>query len=55
MTDEQFKRTYTVVITHDNETARLSCESWEEAFLLRRSFINYGKYQEVKIEVIDKN
>lgn len=41
---------YTVVILHDGECARLDCDTLEEAQLVRRSFVNYGKYQEVRIE-----
>jgi hypothetical protein len=33
---------YTVVINHQGETARLPCESIEEAQMVRRSFINWG-------------
>jgi len=43
--------TYTVVILQDDETARLPCATLEEAHEVRRSFINYGKYQEVRIEI----
>lgn len=42
---------YTVVITQDNEIARLDCETYEEALEVKRSFINYGKCQSVTIEV----
>lgn len=42
---------YTVVIKQDNEYARLSCETYAEALVVKRSFINYGKCQEVTIEV----
>ena len=41
---------YTVVIVQDNDTARLPCETWEEAQQVQRSFINYGKCQSVTIE-----
>lgn len=34
--------TYTVVINHQGETVRLSCESFEEAQMVRRSFIHWG-------------
>lgn len=43
--------TYTVVIVQDGETARLDCSTLEEAQEVRRSFVNYGKYQEVRIEI----
>lgn len=43
--------TYTVMILQDDETARLPCATLEEAQQVRRSFVNYGKYQEVRIEV----
>lgn len=42
---------YTVVITHLGEQARLDCATLEEAQLVRQSFVNYGQYQEVDIEV----
>jgi hypothetical protein len=42
---------YTVVILQDNEYARLECDTLEEAQSVKRSFINYGKCQEVKIEI----
>jgi len=42
---------YTVVITHNGEQARLDCATLEEAQQVRRSFVNYGKCQEVRIEV----
>jgi hypothetical protein len=41
---------YTVVILQDNEYARLDCTTLEEAQDIKRSFVNYGKCQEVKIE-----
>ena len=41
---------YTVVINHEGETARLDCETLEEAQQVRRSFVNYGRYQEITIE-----
>ena len=47
--------TYYVVIEHDGETARLECESLEEAQMVRRSFVNYGKYGEVRIETGVRN
>lgn len=34
--------TYTVVINHNGETARLACSSWEEARMVRSSFIHWG-------------
>lgn len=42
---------FTVVITHDGEQARLECDTLAEAQMLRQSFVNYGKYQEVEIEM----
>lgn len=42
--------TYTVVIMQDGETARLECATLQEAQLVRQSFINYGKCQEVIIK-----
>ncbi len=41
---------YTVVILQDGEYARLECHTREEAQLVRQSFVNYGKCQEVVIE-----
>ena len=43
--------TYTVVILKDGETARLDCDTLEEAQQVRQSFVNYGKCQEITIEV----
>ena len=42
---------YTVVIVQDGDTARLECETFEEALDVRRSFVNYGKCQEITIEM----
>ncbi len=48
--------TYTVVIQHLGEQARLLCASLEEALQVRQSFINWGGYQEVTIETqVDQN
>ena len=44
---------YQVVIVQDGEVARLDCETLEEAQNVRRSFVNYGKCQEVTIEEIE--
>ena len=43
---------YNVVILQDNDYARLECATIEEAQRVQRSFINYGKCQEVTIEQI---
>jgi hypothetical protein len=40
-----------VVIVQDGETARLKCATLEEAQQIRQSFVNYGKCQEITIEV----
>jgi hypothetical protein len=48
-----FDMKYQVVILQDGETARLDCETLEEAQNVRRSFVNYGKCQEVTIEEIE--
>lgn len=40
---------YTVLITQDDEEARLECDTLEEAILVHQSFINYGKCQSVTI------
>ena len=42
---------YVVVIVQDGETARLDCETLQQAQLVKRSFINYGKCESVTIEV----
>ena len=42
---------YIVVIEQDGDTALLECASLEEAQLVRRSFVNYGKCSDVRIEV----
>jgi hypothetical protein len=42
---------YIVIIEQDGETARLQCETLEEAQIVRRSFVNYGKCNDVRIEV----
>jgi hypothetical protein len=42
---------YTVIIEQDGETARLTCETLEEAQMVRQSFVNYGKCSDVRIEV----
>ena len=44
---------YTVVIHQNGETARLDCSTYEEAVIVYRSFVNYGKCQEVRIEKND--
>ncbi len=46
---------YAVVILQNNEYARLECASLEEAQQVRRSFVNYGKCQEVTIEQITQH
>jgi hypothetical protein len=46
---------YTVVILQDGEYARLECDTLEEAQLVKQSFVNYGKYQEVVIEHSELN
>lgn len=33
---------YTVIINYRNETARLDCETWDQAVMVRQSFINWG-------------
>jgi hypothetical protein len=42
--------TYFVIVKQDGDTARLECETWEEAQMVRRSFVNYGKCSDVKTE-----
>tara|TARA_R110000868_G_scaffold67757_1_gene200823 strand:+ start:2245 stop:2400 length:156 start_codon:yes stop_codon:yes gene_type:complete len=42
---------YTVVILQDGEYARLECPTLEEAQQVRQFFVNYGKCQEVTIEL----
>ena len=46
---------YVVVILQDNEYARLECDTLEEAQLVQRSFVNYGKCQEVRIAKIEQD
>jgi hypothetical protein len=43
--------TYFVIVEQDGDTARLECETLEEAQMVRRSFVNYGKCSDVRIEV----
>lgn len=43
---------YQVVIKQDGETAVLLCKTLDEAWSVRRSFVNYGKCQSVTIEEI---
>lgn len=40
---------YYVVTVQDGESARLGCATLEEAVVVKRSFVNYGKCQEVRI------
>jgi hypothetical protein len=42
---------YFVIIEQAGEQARLECDSLEEAQMVRRSFVNYGKCSDVRIEV----
>ena len=44
---------YTVVILQDGETARLKCDTLEEAQMVRTSFLNYGKFESITIEVAE--
>lgn len=41
---------YIVIIEQDGETAYLACETLEEAQMVCKSFINYGKCSNVSIE-----
>lgn len=43
--------TYFVIVEQDGDIARLECETLEEAQMVRRSFVNYGKCSNVRIEV----
>jgi len=43
--------TYFVIVEQDGDTARLECETLEEAQKVRRSFVNYGKCSDIRIEV----
>jgi hypothetical protein len=45
--------TYTVVIEHKGEVARLEYSTHQEAEQVRQSFVNYGLYQEVRIEAAE--
>jgi hypothetical protein len=42
---------YFVIIEQDGDSACLECDSLEEAQMVRRSFVNYGKCSDVRIEV----
>lgn len=42
---------YIVIIEQEGEQARLECETLEEAEMVHRSFVNYGKCNDVRIEV----
>ncbi len=41
---------YDVVIVQNGETARLPCDSYDEAVRVKVSFENYGKCQSITIE-----
>jgi hypothetical protein len=43
---------YIVVIEQDGETARLECDTLEEAERVKVSFENYGRYQNIRIDQI---
>jgi hypothetical protein len=44
--------TYTVIIKHAGEEARLDCDTMEEAQIVRRSFVNWGGIGfDIRIEV----
>lgn len=44
-----------VVITYQNQVARLSCKSMDEARLVRQSFVNWnGMGQDIIIEKMSK-
>ena len=42
---------YIVVIEQAGEQARLECRSLEEAEIVRQSFENYGRCNDIRIEV----
>jgi hypothetical protein len=43
---------YTVIINHAGEEVRLSCDTMEEARMIRRSFVNWGGMGfDIRIEV----
>ena len=44
---------YYVVLTSDGETAKLKCDTYEEAQKVYRAFMNHGKYDTVTIERVD--
>lgn len=44
---------YAVVILQDGEYAKIDCKTIEEAQSVRRSFVNYGKCQEVTVETYE--
>jgi hypothetical protein len=41
---------YLVIIEHKGETAILPYESYSEALQTKQAFINYGKYEIVRIQ-----
>jgi hypothetical protein len=47
---QQQMTTYAVIIVQDGQEARLTCDTLEEALQVRRSFENYGRCQEIRIE-----
>lgn len=53
MNTEEQEISYYVVIEHEGDTARLECASLEEAKQVRRSFVNWGGYQSVRIDSKD--
>jgi hypothetical protein len=42
---------YFVIVEQDGDTARLECKTLEEAQMVYKSFLNYGKCSDVRIEV----
>lgn len=47
------RMTYFVIVEQDGNTARLECKTLEEAQMIHRSFLNYGKCSDVRIEVAE--
>lgn len=53
MNSKEQEISYYVVIEHQGDTARLECDSLEEAVRVRQSFVNWGGYQSVEIDSKD--
>lgn len=47
----RFKMKYFIIIQHKGEIAVLFCDSYNEALQTKQAFINYGKYENVRIQI----